>query len=127
MVIIGTGEQGRVVLDILLSNGFKPDGFLNIPPFEKEEVDGFPVVGDTSCLFRFKKGIVALGDNLKRKEVFFEATSSGLLFVNAIHSSAVISGLAKLGKGVAISAGVVINTGAEISDNTIINTGAIIE
>ena len=127
MVIIGTGEQGRVVLDILLSNGFKPDGFLNIPPFKKEEICGFPVLGDTSCLCRFKKGIIALGDNLKRKEVFFEATSSGLLLVNAIHSSAVISGLAKLGKGVVISAGAMINTGAEISDNTIINTGAIIE
>jgi sugar O-acyltransferase (sialic acid O-acetyltransferase NeuD family) len=127
MVIIGTGEQGRVVLDILLSNGLKPDGFLNIPPFEKDEVCGFPVLGDTSSLFRFKKGIVALGDNLKRKEVFLEARSSGLLFVNAIHSSAVISDFAKLGNGVVIGAGVVINTGAEISDNTIINTGAIIE
>ncbi|MBU1262893.1 NeuD/PglB/VioB family sugar acetyltransferase [bacterium] len=127
MIIIGTGEQGRVVLDILLFGGVKPDGFLNIPPFEKKEVCGFPVFGDISMLSQFKKGIVALGDNQKRKEVFGEAVSTGLLLVNVIHPSAVISSSVKFGKGVIIGAGVVINTGAEIGDNTIINTGAIIE
>ncbi|MDI6751412.1 MAG: acetyltransferase [bacterium] len=127
MVIIGTGEQGRVVLDILLSNGFKPDGFLNIPPFEKEEVCGFPVFGDTSSLFRFKKGIIGLGDNTKRKEVFLLAVSSGLELVSAIHPSAIISSSVKLGKGVVVGALAVISIATEIGDNTIVNTGAIIE
>ena len=65
--------------------------------------------------------IVAIGDNAIRKRV---AEFTKHPFVNAIHSSAIISPRVKMGVGNMILHGVIIQAETEIGNHVIINTGA---
>jgi sugar O-acyltransferase (sialic acid O-acetyltransferase NeuD family) len=69
---------------------------------------------------------ISIGDN-KTRESIFNKLGPAKEFVNAIHPSSIISGSAKLGKGVMVSAGVIINARVIIGNNVICNTGSIIE
>lgn len=90
---------------------------------------GVPVVGDDSALPRlFSEGLkhafVALGDNALRLRRGRELEEIGYTIVNAISPAATIASTVRLGRGVAIMAGVVINADTEINDYAIINTRA---
>lgn len=136
VIILGAGEQGRVVLNILQYNKeFQIIGFIDVcnnPQIWGTQVKGIKVLGGMSLLPEIYKKqadgyIVALGDNKKRVELAAETKKIGFSLVNAIHPSAVISKYAILGEGIVISPNVSINTDAKIGNNVIINTAAIVE
>jgi sugar O-acyltransferase (sialic acid O-acetyltransferase NeuD family) len=94
-----------------------------------------PVLGGDEVLSRlFKKGItrsilavgggenpsarVALADRLEKE---------GFSFVTVVHPRATVSSLAKLGEGVYVGPGAVINAGVRIGDHSIINTNACVD
>ena len=52
---------------------------------------------------------------------------AGFAFIDAIHPDASVSPSSKIGSGVAVMAGAIINADVHIADNVIINTGAIVE
>jgi sugar O-acyltransferase (sialic acid O-acetyltransferase NeuD family) len=72
------------------------------------------------------KGIIAIGDNLKREKMFkkIKSISHNFDFISAIHPSASISNYSTIGRGVAVMAGTVINAEAEVGDFSIVNTKA---
>jgi len=136
IIILGAGEQGRVVLNILqYDKEIQVLGFIDIydnPQIWGSQVKGIEVLGGLSLLPELYKKrvdgcIVAIGDNKKRVKIAHEAKKIGYLLSNAIHPSAVISKCALLGEGIVICPNVSINPDANIGNNTIINTGAIIE
>lgn len=136
VIILGAGEQGRVVLNILQYNKeFQIIGFIdtcNNPQMWGIEVKGIKVLGGIALLPQIYKKqaegcIVALGDNKKRVALAAETKRIGFSLVNAIHPSAVISKYTILGEGIVISANVSINTDTQIGNNVIINTAAIVE
>lgn len=136
VIILGAGEQGRVVLNILqYDKEFQVIGFIDVcdnPQIWGSCVKGIEVLGGMSLLPDIYKKqaegcIVAFGDNKKRVALANEAKKIGFLLINAIHPSAVISRCVVLGEGIVICPNVSINPDANIGNNTIINTGAIIE
>lgn len=129
VVILGAGDHGRVVADILLCARQEVVAFLDV---KRERwgipIHGIPVPGDDSKLAGLRAdGVVAgVGDNRTRHRIVAELLSP-VNWVNAIHPSAVVSPWAKLGRGVVIAAGAVVNPDAEVGDFAIVNTGATVD
>ncbi len=130
-MIYGSGEHGRIGMDILQHAGIETIGFLddNIES-HGTIVNEVPVLGGFEIVKKYMHDvqfIVALGDNALRAQKYSELEKAGKILLNAIHPGAIISKRVTIGKGVVIAPNCVINTGAVIGNNVIINTGAIIE
>lgn len=133
-VIVGAGGQARVVADILsYNNNIEIVGYTdNVLRSPDEKIFGRPVLGDHSIWPRLLEegviaAVVAVGDNQIRAKYFNELKKLGFLLLNAIHPKASLAPSVKLGEGITICSGAIINTLVRIGDNCIINTGAIIE
>ena len=131
VVIIGSGGQGRVILDILRANNIEPKGFIDDNlKLQNENINGVRIIGTTEDLFNksiCKNVIVAIGDNILRKKMYDLCVHKDLEIINAIHPKTIISPDAIIGSGVVIMAGAIINTGCKIDDNVVINTNASID
>ncbi len=133
-LLFGTGGHAKVVMESILSNGCK-----NIQLFDDNPAKfslfwlGYQITGGRSELIAFGQEnqyegvIVTIGDNQIRQKIYTEFAHANLAFASAIHPKTVIASSVKLGVGLMIMAGVVINPDTTIGNNVIINTGAIIE
>ena len=66
--------------------------------------------------------------NLKiNKHIFDFFKKKGVKFINVIDNTAIVSNKTKLGFGVKIYPGVIINRGCKIKNNVLINTGSIVD
>ena len=131
VVIIGAGPHSKVIIDILTERSEyeivgltdqNPEGF----------VLGYKVLGTDEILLELKHNgveaaFVALGNNRVRKKMFDYANGLGFEMINAISQNAIISRFVKLGKGLAIMPGAVINASSMIGNGCIINTNASID
>lgn len=134
-LILGAGGHGQVVADILMraheaGSKCKLIGFLDDnPSLTGTVVLGLPVLGAVAQLNEFEHEaiIVAIGDNRTRARIFDAVQTQGEKIVNAIHPAAVLAPNVRLGEGVMICAGVVVNTGTTIDDNVILNTGCTVD
>ncbi len=136
VLIVGAGGHGRVVADILAlsRNSEAVFGFIDDDAaLWGKNICGMPVLGSVSRLkliCRKHTGlsvIVAVGNNSARQRIVTELQGYGIKYTNSIHPRAVIAGDVKMGVGVMVMAGAVINPGAIIGDHSIINTGATID
>ena len=134
IIITGAGDHARVLLDILLENDFKVIGLTDKNIKKGTLVYGVPVIGDDNSVLEYNpqeitlvNGIGSIKDLNLRSKVYNFFKSKGYTFCSVIHPSAVVSHRARLGEGVQILAGVVINTDAKIGENSIINTNSTIE
>ena len=135
VVIIGAGGHGKVVLDILQHNrdltliGFIDDDINS----HHKTIEGVAVLGDVDSLStlvpacNLESAIAAVGDNKTRAGLYEKIKKLGLKMINAVHPDALIAKDVKIGEGVVIAAGAIINTGTRIGNNVIINTGVIID
>ncbi len=128
IVIIGAGEQGRVILDYLKNfQKYKVIGFLD--DNMKGNVNGFPVLGKIkNAKFSEEHSyIVALGDNHLRAEIIEKLKKEQIDLISVIHPSAIISKTAGIGKGVIIGVGAIVCNNVRIGNGVIVDTGSIIE
>lgn len=132
LLIIGSGGHAKVVIDIFKRNSvYDIVGCISADE-TGQSVLGVPVLGDDTLLAELlTQGInfvfVAIGDNRLRNRIYEKTLGMGFQFANAISSFSCISPTVKLGNGIAIMPGVVINAESVIEDNVIINTGATID
>jgi len=131
IIVIGAGGHAKVVIELLQANGYSidfcigaaesPEFCLNIPVLKGDE--------HLNILWQqgYKHAFVAIGDNGCRQKLAEQAYQAGYQLVNAISLNAIVSPSAKLGVGIAIMPGVVINAECTIGDLVIINTGATID
>jgi len=125
LAIFGAGGQGKEVYEIIVaSNSIKewkeilfiddvnPEGMLM--DRKRLHLDNAIKMYGKECL-RF---VVALGDPIDKKKIFFMLKNYGLSFTNVIDSDARVSSFAKLGKGLIIKKGVIISPEVQIGDNT---------
>lgn len=128
IVIIGAGEQGRVILEYLKNfQKYRVIGFLD--DNMKGKINGFPVLGKIKNA-KFSKEhsyVVALGDNHLRAEITEKLKKEQIELISIIHPTAIVSKTAGLGKGVIIGVGAIICNNAKIGDGVIVDTGSIIE
>lgn len=131
IIVIGAGGHAKVCIELFHAMGEtvaycvggsdSPDKCLNVPVLK----------GDEHLAYLRSQGyckiFVAIGSNCLRCRLAAAASSQGYQLVNAISPKAVISPTARLGLGIAIMAGAVVNAEAMIDDLAIINTGATID
>ena len=134
LVIIGGGGHAKVVIDILQSYpSLELVGITDQNTERRDQkISGVPIIGDDSILPELiENGVshafIAIGDNSLRKKLFEKTAELGFQFANAIHPKAIISSSVKLGQGIAIMGGVVINAESIIGDNVVIDTSASID
>jgi UDP-perosamine 4-acetyltransferase len=131
IVVLGGGGHAKVVIELLRDMGEQvvacvggedsPDRCLDLPVLK----------GDAHLKVLLEQGynraFVAIGSNRIRAIVATQVRELGFCLVNAISPKAHISGSAKLGLGIAVMAGVVINAEAVIGNLAIINTSATVD
>lgn len=129
VIIIGAGDHAKVLLDILLEQDVTVIGLTDKSISKGTCIYGVPVIGDDSEILKYKtdeielvNGIGSVGNTSIRQKVFSSLKEKGYVFRRVIHESSIVSKRAKLGEGVQLLAGTIVNTDAEIGDNTIINT-----
>jgi len=131
--IIGSGAQGRVILDILRTS--RPAEEINFIDDDQtlwgKSINGARVIcGLDKALQHYDGGtemIVAIGNPELRLCIAGRLAKAGVPIANAIHPSAVVLPSATIGVGNMVGATAVINTGAQIGNHTIVNTGAVVE
>ena len=134
VIIIGAGDHAKVLLDILLEQDVTVIGLTDKSISKGTCIYGVPVIGDDSEILKYKtdeielvNGIGSVGNTSIRQKVFSSLKEKGYFFRSVIHEASIVSKRAKLGEGVQLLAGAIVNIEAEIDDNTIINTKASID
>lgn len=136
VILLGGGGHAKCVIDAMhLGREYSPHCVLDLKERIGEKVLGVAITGSDADLRAYsKRGVklcfVALGstcDPARRIALWEQAVKAGFTFPNIIHSSAIVSAHAALGRGVYIGPGAIVNAGAVIGDGCIINSGAIIE
>lgn len=131
VVIIGAGGHAKVVIEILEeAGGYQIAGCTS--PGGEGQVLGLPVLGGDEILPELRASgvrcaFVALGDNRARLRAIRAVTAAGFELVNAISRRASVSPRVRLGQGIAVMAGAVINVDSELADGVIVNTGATLD
>ena len=133
VLLIGSGGHARVVLGLLRVSGAEVVGVLTrdagIDVFEGVAVWG----GDADLIAaRSRADTVAIGiggatSTEVRKRVQREVAQAGFGLPALVHPRAFVDPTAKLGGGVQVMAGAVVQPGAVIGEGCLINTGACVD
>lgn len=131
IVVIGAGGHAKVCIELLQSMG-EQVAFCVGTPGSPPSCVGVPVLYGDEHLARlhaegYRRVFVAIGANRLRLKLAAAAVALGYELASAISPHAVVSPSARLGKGVAVMAGVVINAEVVIGDLAVINTGASVD
>lgn len=138
--IIGAGGHAKVVLENLLSQDYKVEGFLDQnKQLWNTEIMGHKVLGSDDLINNYDPNEILLVNGIGsactrentglkvRTKIFNIFASKGYKFLNAIHSSAVISKFCNIGQSTQIMAGSIIQPSVKIGENVIINTKSSID
>lgn len=135
VVLLGAGGHALVLLDTLLrlkyeikavvapKNENESSAFLPYKRYEADE-DVYSFNPDKVHLVN---GIGSLPNQLVRQNLFKKFKGQGYQFLTVIAPNADVSPMAKVGEGVQLMSGVVVQAGSYIADNTIVNTGATVD
>jgi sugar O-acyltransferase (sialic acid O-acetyltransferase NeuD family) len=125
--IVGAGQHGEVVLDIVSSqNEHNVIGFLddNVEA-HGTKIWGIPVLGPTDLLDG--PFVVAIGDNQARREKSEALRKRDFEAITVVHKTAYVAPSAQIGPGSMVCAGAMICISASIGVGAIINTGVVID
>ncbi len=124
ITLFGASGHGKVIIDILQSNSFPIELVVDDNP-KTETLLGIPVLKVSDFDFtRIQNMIISIGNNKIRKAI---SEKYKVNYINAIHSTVILSKNSELGVGTVIMAGAIVNPNVIIGNHCIINTGAIIE
>ncbi|SMO61109.1 acetyltransferase [Solitalea koreensis] len=130
-ILIGYSGHGYVVADALICAGYSIKGYLDTAEKENNPYKlvylGTEDSDSASIALKSTGFVVAVGNNAIRKTITEKLIDKEFFSLNIIHPSAIISGSVKMGTGVMVMAGVVVNPFAEIGDGVILNTNCTIE
>jgi sugar O-acyltransferase (sialic acid O-acetyltransferase NeuD family) len=133
VVVVGASGQAKVVVDALERSGaatvvgfvdsFKPAG---TPWYGREVLGTEDALPDLVSGHGLDGCIVGIGDNMVRGAIAekIRALLPDFRFVNAVHPRATIAPTARMGEGVLVMAGAVVNPDCVVGDHAIINTNA---
>jgi len=137
-IIFGYGGHAKVIVDcIRVMKNCRVLGFISNKKYDLSFAKQIKYLGEIKNLNKIIKkvklknivGIVAIGDNVKRKQVYLETNKINKQFKwgNVIHPAAVISPSAIIGNGNMILAGSIICAETKIENHVSINTGSYID
>lgn len=132
IIIIGNGGHASVVVETLIAQQREIKGYT--APREERNFFNLSYLGTDDVIMTYSPtevelvlGLGTIGVSVFRKSIFERFEAKGYTFANVIHPTAIVSSSVKIGKGVQIMAGAIIQTNGFIADNTIINTGVIVD
>lgn len=120
MYLYGASGHGKVIKDIVETQGDEVEGYVDDNP-KLSSYCGKPVLHNAEGVSPM---IVSIGINKTRKKIVEKLNCQ---FSTAIHPSAIISPSAKIGEGTVVMPGAIINADVIIGKHCIINTGASID
>ena len=135
VAIVGAGGYGRVALDVLLAGGmgdrvlgFYDDAHAAI----SEKVRGYPVLGDIEMLKSMLSVepvhvVVAITNNTARLRVANSLRALGGQFFTAIHPLAYVSGVATIGGGCVVAAGVAVHPNTAVGSHCYLGSGSVVD
>lgn len=131
IVVVGAGGHAKVVIELLRDNDFNVIGCTDRDTTSRK-ILGVPVIGNDDILLQvlregIKSAFVALGENKLRSTLGQKLWNYGFMMPSIISRNSVISSSSKIGQGVAIMAGAIINADSEVGDFAIINTNASVD
>lgn len=121
MYLYGASGHGKVIKEILDSQGIFVNGFIDDNP-NINHIIGLPVkhtIEKKDCI------IISIGDNKTRKRISERIECR--IAKAAFHSTAIISKSVTLGIGTVVMAGAIVNAESIIGEHCIINTGASVD
>jgi sugar O-acyltransferase (sialic acid O-acetyltransferase NeuD family) len=134
LLVLGAGGHARTVLSILDSLGqWEVVGILDREEkSEKEIISGVSVLGSWGNLSKFRSqgisnAVVAVGDNLERRQLFGLLTESGFSIPTLVHPGAFVDKSATLGGGCVICVGAIICAQVKLGSNVLVNAGPIVD
>lgn len=137
IVVFGTGNTARVVIEIIEVKGkYNILGLIDATKGRiGERVKGYRIIGSDADLLNAPwsgdvvGGIIAVGDNFLRKVIADKIIEllPNFVFVSIVHPSTVISQTASIGDGSMIMAGVIINNNGRIGRHCLLNTNSSID
>lgn len=131
IVVIGASGHAKVIIDIIeKEEKYDIIGLIDSYKEKGKKTFGYAILGTEEIIPELIEkgnlygGVLAIGDNFIRKELFYKIKEiqPDFKYVNAIHPQSVIGAKVKIGKGVVIMPGVIINTLSKIDDFCILNT-----
>lgn len=131
IVMIGAGGHAKVCIELLRAGDLDVDYCIG-GAGDAETCLGVPVLDGDEHLGDlhargYRRAFIALGSNALRQRLGEAAVAGGFELVNAVSPAATVSPTARLGSGVAIMAGAVVNADTTIADLAIINTLASVD
>lgn len=131
IIVVGAGGHAKVCIELLRASGMHVAYAIG----GEESSDtcvGVKVLKGDDHLPRlraegYQRAFIAIGANSLRVKLADFAISHGFNLVNAISPASNISPTVRLGFGIAIMSGAIINADAHIDDLAVINTGATID
>ncbi|MDT8903839.1 acetyltransferase [Anaeroselena agilis] len=135
VIVIGAGGHARILIDALVLTGREVIGIVDADVGRHgDKVLGIPVIGDDAAVFAHSPANVELVNGLgsiqsteSREKVYNKFKQAGYSFSVVIHPAATVAPDVRVGEGVQVMAGVVIQTGSRIGSNAIINTRASVD
>lgn len=130
VVLIGGGGHALVVAETAQAAGLRIAGFLdddpNAPLARRLGIERLGPLGAWASVPSEARLVLAIG-NLSIRSRVLAGVDAERVAPAIVHTSAVVSPSAVLGKGVCVGPAAVIQTCARVDDHAIINTGAIVE
>jgi len=131
IVLLGAGGHAKVVIEAFRAAGETVASCVGGPSDPQSLLD-VPVIPDEAELPALRasglsRAFVAIGSNRLREKLGAKLESLGFELVSIIHPRACVSPSVRIGRGVVIMAGSVVNACAVIGDLAIINTGATVD
>lgn len=137
LLLVGGGGHCKSVISVLRTSEmeFETIGIVDCREKAGQEISGIAIVGEDDDLEQlYLQGYTdafitlgSVGNPQRRKQLFRKIKGIGFHVPNIIDKSCVISGDARLGEGIFVGKGSIINSGAIVADGCIINTSATIE
>lgn len=136
IILFGGGNQVHYTIDIIeKENKYEVVGIIDSAHSIGADRYGYKVLGrqenikDIVEQHNIDAGIITIGDNWSRFKVHQSITEQipNFEFINAIHPSVIIGKNVRLGLGVVMMAGVIVNPLAKIGNFTFFATGCQIE
>ncbi len=133
VILLGAGGHARVLVDALrLQADLRWRGILDPDPALVGATRfGLPVLGCDDALgdhppaeVLLVNGLGSVRSTTERQRLFERCRLAGYGFLSVIHPSAVIARDVRLGEGVQLMAGAIVQAGASVGDDSILNTRA---
>jgi len=134
LAIIGSGDLGQLIAYHAWSDGhYEIAGFFDDFRERGSLVNGYRILGGMENVVKaYEEGIfdellIAIGyKHFDKRKATYQKFNGIIPLGQVIHSSAYVAASCKIGKGVCIMPGSILDNNAEIADNVFINTAACI-